>query len=195
MADLVGRAATPEARLAAVPPTPLGGEPPERARAERVPARMRRDTPADAAAGDPAEPARLVVRGRNAYNARICAMIHESFGGMNCMRPSLLIPAVYAVTAVVCSFILSFAIGTGIEQIGRSFRDIPVSKASDSGRFVMHRETNDGFVVLDTQTAYPSGEGRGCVRLSGDCDVLVGFVPVPGQQLVQAGCGMVVDPA
>lgn len=42
---------------------------------------------------------------------------------------------------------------------------------------------------------YPSGEGRGCVRLSSDCDVLVGFVPVPGQQFVQAGCGVVVDPA
>ena len=42
---------------------------------------------------------------------------------------------------------------------------------------------------------YPSGQGRGG-RGSGGLDgVLGGLVPVPGQQFVQAGCGVVVDPA
>ena len=69
------------------------------------------------------------------------------------MRPSLLIPAIYAATAIVCCVILSSALGTGIEQIVRGLRDIPVSKASDSGRFVMQHEYNDGYAVLDTQTS------------------------------------------
>ena len=51
-----------------------------------------------------------------------------------------------------------------------------------------------GNLACDQQralvVAYPSGEGRGYVRLGCGCDVLAGFVPVPRQQLMEAGCGV-----
>ena len=73
----------------------------------------------------------------------------------------------------------------------------PVLDEELSAWFARSRVTRPGAYRLGRilRSAYPSGEGRGGRGSGGLGGILGGLVPVPGQHLVQARRGVVVDPS
>jgi hypothetical protein len=61
------------------------------------------------------------------------------------MNVALLRSIVIGVSAVICSLIVA----GGLEGLARSSG---TSSGSDVGRYVLHRETNEGWLLLDTKS-------------------------------------------